>query len=96
VHAGQELLARRTKIWRNRSSLESKNEYTDPTENSASSATSFSVVSWNPLRPNTSSAAVQELGATTSWDSWRRISRRPGTGVEVVSAIAAPYRLPRR
>ena len=54
---------RRTKIWRNRSSLFSKNEYTDPTENSASSATSLSVVSWKPLRPNTSSAASSELGA---------------------------------
>ena len=31
---------------RKRSSLFSKNEYTEPTENSASSATSFSVVSW--------------------------------------------------
>ena len=48
---------RRTKIWRNRSSLLSKNEYTEPTENSAISATSLRVASWKPLRPKTSSAA---------------------------------------
>ena len=41
AEGGSNCAPRRTKIWRKRSSLLTKNEYTEPTENSATSATSL-------------------------------------------------------
>src|SRR5690606_26888483 len=67
---------RRRKICRSRSSLLSKNEYTDPTESSASSATSLRVAAWKPLRPKTSSAASSSCARLISWWCRRRCSRR--------------------
>ena len=84
---------RRRNTLRNRSSLFSKNEYTDPTENSARSATSLSVVSWKPLAPNTSSAASSSWARLRSRCCRRRWLRRDGrSGAEVSAMIGLRYR----